>query len=103
METDYLEIINGQDIEIRELSLTCINNQLELLWKVCFNNTFFYIYFYNVSRINIRDFSYPMQIKGFEIISNKDKNWDKDSSYIIRDFEEGDLYFFCEYFDIYDN
>lgn len=59
-------------------------------------------YFYNVSRFNINDMSYPMQISGFDLVSNKKIGWDKSSNYKVLDFEDDKISFYCQDFDFYD-
>ena len=99
MKENVIEIIRGQKVEIIELSVACSNDQINLFLSICVNGTIFDIHFYNVSRLNIQDLSTPMEIHGFEIICNKQKGWEKDSNYTIRDFEDGRINFVCEDFE----
>ena len=99
MKEEILEAIRGKKILIFELSLFSINSQIELKLKFNSNNEIFIICFHNVSRISIQELSTPMTIYGFEIISNKEKGWEPDSNYEIRDFEDGRIRFFCESFE----
>ena len=39
---------------------------------------------------------YPMQIAGFEIISNSDKGREVSQRYTVRDYEDGKIGFYCE-------
>lgn len=87
---------------IEELSLSYNNNKLELLLIIKNSNKKYCAYFYNVSRINIKDMSYPMQIGGFDLISNKEDNWDASSKYEFFDFDDDKISFYCEDFDVYD-
>lgn len=100
MKEEILEAMQGQKVQILELSLSCIDSQLKLILNVAFNNTICVICFYNVSRVSIQELSMPLEIHGFEIISNKHKGWEQDSNYEIRDFEDGRIRFFCKDFEV---
>ena len=101
MKLNILKDIQGQQIEILEFVLNRQNNSLELSWKICCNNEKCSILFYNVSCIRIKDLSFPMQIGGFEVISNKELGYDKYSSYKVHDFEDDSISFFFEDFDLF--
>ena len=100
MKSDVLKNIQGQQIEILELILNRVDYQLELSLKISCNNEIYFLVFNNVSDINMEALSIPLQIAGFEIISNKNLGYDKSVSYRIHDFEEDRLNFYCEDFDI---
>ena len=74
-----------------------VDNQLVLSWKIHFENTFFRMTFYNVSRFRVGELSIPLEVNGFEIIDYSQNGWEKDSKYEIRDFEDDRINFFCEY------
>ena len=95
-------IFQGNKIEILEMGLKNVDNRLELLWKIFFENEFFEITFSNVSRFRIGKVSTPLEIHGFEIINHSQDGWEKDSTYEIRDFEDDRVNFFCESFKIDD-
>lgn len=101
MKLNILKDIQGQPIEILEFILNRVNYCLELSLKICCNNEIYSIFFYNVSCISIKDLSFPMQIGGFEVISNKELGYDKAVSYKVHDFEEDSISFFCEDFDLF--
>ena len=101
MYLDVLKFIQGQQIEILEFILNRVDFQLELSLKICCNNEMYLFVFNNVSNINMEDLSMPLQIAGFEILSNKSLGYDKAMSYRIHDFEENRLGFYCEDFDIF--
>lgn len=103
MGSDVLKDIQGQQIEILEFILNRVDDQLELSLKISCNNKIYLLVFYNVSDINMEAFSMPLQIAGFEIISNKNLGYDKSVSYRIHDFEENKFSFYCEDFDIFDS
>ena len=90
------EIFQGKMIEISEMILSNIDNQLDMTWKIYFENDTYKITFYNVSRLKTEDLSAPLQIHGFEIIDNAENGWETDSRYEIRDFENDSINFFCE-------
>lgn len=94
------EILQGNKIEISEMILRNVNNQLEMSWKISFENAFLWITFFNVSRFRIGEVSEPLEIHGFEIINHSQDGWEKDSAYEICDFEDDRVNFFCEYFEM---
>lgn len=98
MNMESAQILQGNKIEISEMCLKNIDNQLELSWKIYFNNAFFRMIFSNVSRFRIGEVSIPLEIHGFEIVDHSQNGWEKDSTYEIRDFEDDRVNFFCEYF-----
>jgi len=98
MSIGQIEAFNGEKIEILEISLKNVEDQLELVCKIYFENLIFRITFYNVSRFRIGEFSIPLEVHGFEIINHSQNGWEKDSSYEIRDFEDDRVHFFCESF-----
>lgn len=100
MKSDVLKEIQGQQIEILEFILKRIDYQLELSLKISCNNKIYLLVFYNVSDINMEALSMPLQIGGFEIISNIKLGYEKSNRYRIHDFEEDKLSFYCEDFDI---
>ena len=102
MNSDALKKIQGQEIEILEFILNRVDYQLELSLKISCNNEIYLFVFYNVSNINMEELSMPLQIAGFEIVSNKELGYDKSVSYRINDFEENKFSFYCENFDILD-
>ena len=101
MNMNILKDIQGKQIEILEFILNRANDCLELSLKICSNNKKYLFLFYNVSCVNIKDFSLPMQIEGFEVISNKELGYDKAVSYKVYDFEEDRISFFFEDFDLF--
>ncbi len=98
MNIEKAEIFQGNKIEILEMFLKNVDNQLDLSWKIYFENAVYRITFFNVSRFRIGEVSMPLEIHGFEIISHSQNGWEKDSIYEIRDFEDDRVNFFCEYF-----
>ncbi len=89
-------LINGQIIKISLLSICTKENQMNIEMSLKTDNSCVSISFSNVSSLQIRGLAYPSQISGFEIISNKDKGWDKSQRYTINDYEDGKIKFFCE-------
>ena len=100
MDENQVSILQGNKIEIFEMILKTIDGQLELLWKIKFENRFFRMIFYNVSSISIEEFSYPLEVHGFEIFNHSQKGWEKHNTYEIHDFENGKIRFFCEHLKI---
>lgn len=100
MNMGKAEIYQGNKIEILEMVLKNVDNQLELSWKIYFENTVRWMTFSNVSRFRIGEVSIPLEIRGFEMISHFQNGWEKDSTYEVRDFEDDRVNFFCECFKI---
>ena len=63
------EILQGNKIEISEMILRNVNNQLEMSWKISFENAFLWITFFNVSRFRIGEVSEPI------VFSSHFKHW----------------------------
>ena len=100
MKEEILDAVQGQKVQILKLTLSCEESQLDLILNIAFNDTICTICFYKVSGISIQELSMPPEINGFEIINNKQKGWEQDSNYEIRDFEDGRLRFFCKDFEV---
>lgn len=97
-----MKFFQGNEIEILEMLLKNVDKQLELSWKIYFENVIYRITFYNVSRFKVRELSSPLVVQGFEIIDHSQNGWEKDSKYEIRDFEDDSINFFCESLEIND-
>lgn len=96
MNTDQIDIFQGKKVEILEMILSNVDNQLELSWKIYFENANYRITFYNVSRFRMENLSAPLEVHGFEVINHSQNGWETDSQYEIRDFEDDRVHFFCE-------
>jgi len=86
-EIEVLELRLFQDFEVQGISLSII--------CLCENQRYM-IQFANVSHLKIENFSYPLQICGFEIRNNRDRGWDSHAKYTVNDFEDGTIAFYCE-------
>ena len=100
MDIGHAEIFQGNKIEILEMILANVGNQLKLSWKIYFGDRVYRMTFYNISRFRFGYLSIPLEVHGFEIIDHSQNGWEKDSTYEIRDFEDGSVNFFCEYFEV---
>ena len=100
MNKQNIEMIQGQEIKVLQLNLSVEGDTTKLSLKFLFENDVWSIVFYNISHLKIREFSMPFQILGFEIVDNTDRGWENASRYTIRDFEDEEIEFFCESFDI---
>ncbi len=94
-----IDVIQGQEIKVIELNLSVYGIESVLTMEFLLKDEGVRMIFHNVSCLNIKDFSLPQQICGFEIIDNKDRGWDKSLRYTINDFEDGRIKFYCESFD----
>lgn len=59
--------------------------------------------FQNVSLLNVANASHPFQIGGFEIIDKLSDGYQKDRRYLIKDYEDGTVSFYCESFEIFES
>ena len=80
-----------QDDEKLCIKMTCVSED---------QNSHFII-FENVSKVNLSEISYPFQISGFEILDYSLRGYQKDSRFFVNDYEDGNLSFFCENFEIF--
>lgn len=96
MNLGQIEKLRGESVSVLLLTLENADNSANLLLKISFEGNIYKILFYNVSRLQITNFSKAMEIGGFEIIDNSPKGWSKDSRYEVCDFESGVISFFCE-------
>ena len=92
--------LQGQEIYVFEILLEVILNDTSLSMKILLNNEPFSLKFNKVSNLNIKNFSFPFQICGFEILDNRDKRWDRSSRFTVHDFEDNKLLFSCEEYEI---
>ena len=61
----------------------------------------YFAVFENVSCINLSDMSYPFEIVGFEILDYTSRGYSKDTRFFVNDYENGQLSFYCEDFEIF--
>lgn len=101
MNEKILDKIQGKTVGILELLLNNMNDEIGLSIKFSLYGEVIMIKFHNVSNINLKNISIPMEIHGFEIICNKQKGWEKDYHYKVHDFEDDCIDFFCENFECY--
>jgi len=76
MEIIQTGIFQGKMIEISEMILSNTDNQLDMSWKIYFENAIYKITFYNVSRLRMENLSAPLQIQDFEIINHSQNGWE---------------------------
>lgn len=94
--TNLFDRLNGKSIEIISFCFYIENETTNINMCLKADETIYDIKFINISDLNLKDFSYPNQIAGFEIICNKEKGWDDFSGYTVNDFEDGKICFNCE-------
>ena len=90
------EFAQLNNMQILDLRLDALEDCPTLYITSLVDNQMYSMTFTNVSSITISNFSLPFQIQGFEISSNKDKGWEKTSSYSIYDYEDDKIRFHCE-------
>ena len=96
---NHFEVFPNQSIKIAEMRLSFDNAQLKLELMVEVNNIQHYLCFNNVSRLCAQNISAPMEIPSLEIIDNRASGWGRESTYLVRDFEDDMLSFYCESYD----
>ena len=99
MNNMSIDMIQGQVIQVIEINLSVNGIESVLTMEFLLKDEVVHMIFHNVSCLNIKDFSMPYQICGFEILDNKDRGWDKSLRYTINDFEDGMIKFHCESFE----
>lgn len=95
-----MDRIQGKSIEIKKLVLNSTDEQNDLFLNIVCDGTELVLSFFAVSDLNLNNASYPVLIYGFEIIDNKNRGWEKHARYTVNDYEDGNLSFYCEDFDI---
>lgn len=58
------------------------------------------IKFKNVTDFSLQNVSGIINISGFEILDHKEDGWSIENRYEVHDFENGDIHFMCQEFDI---
>ena len=96
MNYEIFDKINAHGIKVEELKLNITDMVPVLYLRVLVDNCIYHLEFTNVSGVNIRDFSLPFQVQGFEIMNNKSRSWDKALTYRIHDYEDQKIDFYCE-------
>ncbi len=94
--TNYFQQLNGKSVEILSLCIFIENETTNIDIRLKSDAAIYNVKFINISDLNLKDFSYPNQIAGFEIICNSDKGWEDSSRYTVNDFEDGKIRFYCE-------
>lgn len=92
--------LDGKQLDVQKIKITEEESRLDLHMEFMCEGHLYSALFYNASRIQMTNFSFPMQIGGFEIISNADLGWESDSRYMFNDFEETTLNFYFEDYEI---
>jgi len=90
------QTLDGKQLEIVELKVVKKEQRLNMQMHFWCEGKFYSASFFNVSRINITNFSVPLQIGGLEIISTSEIGWDASSRYMFNDFEDTTLNFYFE-------
>lgn len=86
------ESLNISNIKINARFNNIVNNKEELINLE--------IIFKNITNFSLKDVSGIIHISGFEIIDHKEDGWDTESRFEINDFENGDLHFICQDFNV---
>lgn len=96
----YIDNINGKQIEIISFKIIRLKDNIKLDLLFNCNGNRYAAEFLNVSDICIENMNYPIQIEGFEIVSNESKGWETQFKYTVRDYEYDTFKFYCENYSI---
>lgn len=97
----FTEIV-GQSIIIKAFWIEHRQDTLAIKMKCMTENCkVHFIIFNNVSKLMVKDISYPFKVDGFEIIDNSSRGFQRDCRYLVQDYEDGLLSFVCENFEIF--
>lgn len=100
MDNNTLLRMQGKSVQLTALSLWNDNGKLRMEWEYIHGNCNYRMTFVNVSRINMVDWSYPLQISDLDVICNAENGWDLDSRYHIHDLGDSQISFFCEAYEV---
>ncbi len=95
-----IDKIQGKAIDVIDFNLNVNKTDSMIAMKFLIKDEVVRMIFHNVSSLNIKNFSMPYQIGGFEILDNNDKGWEKSHRYSVNDYEDGTIKFYCESFEI---
>lgn len=100
MNTNVFSEIQGKSVFIEEMLLFLSDGQLQMRWTALCGGRSYLMIFHNASRVSLDDLSYPMQISELSIVCNRENGWDPDSRYLIHDYEDQRIRFYCEDFEM---
>ena len=92
-------ILQGKAVRVERVVMDC-DNHFTLSMNCSVHNFPLTIIFRNVSNLSFQGISFPFDINGFEIIDNGEKGWENTVRYMIHDFEDGIICFYCEKIDM---
>ncbi|MBR4062588.1 MAG: hypothetical protein IKK01_05930 [Clostridia bacterium] len=94
--------VDGKSIIVCDFEIEHNDNSLCIkMTCISEDKNAYFIVFENVSKLQMSDISYPFQICGFEILDYSSRGYQKDSRFFVNDYEDGNLSFFCENFEIF--
>ena len=90
----FLDLFQGE-MMIESISIQTENDELNIIMDIYCKNKKQSVSFYNASGISLDNLSFPIVVQGFEIIDNHQRGWEKDRRYLVHDYEDGLLQFYC--------
>ena len=102
MKHDLLPKLDGKAITVCNFEISHDDQTLSVkMTCISEDKNIYFVAFENVSNLQLSDIYYPFQISGFEIVDNSSRGYQKDMRFFVNDFEEGQISFYCESFEIY--
>ncbi len=96
--------IQGKSVFIQSFCVEYAENSLVAKMQLIGENKkSYYAVFQNASVIKLSHISYPFQISCFEIVDNASRGYQNDSRFFVNDYDDGDLSFYCEDFEIFND
>ena len=102
MSNNLFSKVDGKSIVIDDFQIEKQDEKLHI--KMTFiseDQNAYFVVFENISKLNLSEISHPFQICGFEILDYSSRGYQKDSRFLVNDYEDGKLSFFCENFEIF--
>ena len=102
MNNNLFSNIDGKSIIVCDFSIEHNDEKLAVKMScVSEDQNTYYIVFENVSKLKLLEISYPFQLCGFEIVDYSSRGYQKDIRFFVNDYENGNLSFYCENFEIF--
>jgi len=89
MSNNLFSKVEGKSIIVGDFQIENYNENLHIkITCISEDKNAYFIVFENVSKLKMSDISYPFQICGFEILDYSSRGYQKDSRFIVNDYED---------------